>query len=75
MRKPKYKILNLHMQPNEIIYCQLVEAKTNAVEIQATLDYVLVAIRDRGLSVENVVVENETVRVGAQSREKHGSSK
>ena len=63
-----YKLQNVRMCGNEhgqlrknLLYAELVDSNGD-VSIMATLDYILAAIRDRGLIVEGVTVHTEEQR-------------
>ena len=65
----KYRITDIQLCGNEhgqlraeTIYAKLIETKTGELVISATLEYILMAIRDRGLNTENVTVSWEMQR-------------
>ncbi len=70
----KYRIQNIVLKGNEhdqlkpdVIYAQLAN-ENGEVEISATLDYILAAIRDRNLETEGVTVKQKEYR-GAKNSE------
>lgn len=69
MQKPIYKLSNVHMSGNEhgqlkadVIYANLVRIEDEGIEISATLEHILQAIRDRDLAVYGVSVTKKVMR-------------